>query len=184
MEEKLREYIYNKTDNLERFKKPQKHDKVLIVVDMQNGFVTKQNYIDLANRINNLISKNEYDKYIFTRFVNKENSFYETKLNWHELKDKQSQKICLNIPNNSIIFQKTGYGLTNEQIDYLKSLSVETVDVCGLQTDACVYAISFQLFDNGIYPNILKNYCETAPQRNEIAKEILSHQFGKLDERV
>ncbi|MBO4412690.1 MAG: isochorismatase family protein, partial [Clostridia bacterium] len=76
------------------------------------------------------------------------------------------------------------YGLKNEQIEYLKNLNINQIDICGLQTDACVYAIAFQMFDNGIYPNILKNYCETNPQRNDIAKEILSHQFGKLNEKA
>jgi len=53
-----------------------------------------------------------------------------------------------------------------------------------LQTDACVYAISFQLWDNGIYPNILINYTATEPKREKQAKQMLVHQFGQVDERI
>lgn len=159
-------------------------DKILIVVDMQNGFITKPNYVNLKSKINKLINLNEYDKYIFTKFINKDNSLYETKLNWFELKSKESQTICVDIPENSVIIEKYGYGLNNEQINQIKALNIDSIDICGLQTDACVYAIAFQLFDNGIFPNILINYCQTSLERNSIAKEILIHQFGKIDEKI
>ena len=159
-------------------------DKILIIVDMQNGFMTRPNYINLQSKINNLIKLNEYDKYIFTKFINKDNSLYETKLNWFELKNKESQTICVDIPENSIVLEKMGYGLSHEQLEQIKSLDVNSVDICGLQTDACVYAIAFQLFDNGIFPNILINYCQTSLERNSIAKEIMIHQFGNVDEKL
>ena len=151
---------------------------------MQKGFMTKPNYIELKDKINYLIEKETYTNYIFTKFINEDKSFYETKLNWYELKDKESQSICVNIPKNAIILDKYGYGLSKEQIELIKTLKVVTVDICGLQTDACVYAIALQLFDNGIYPNILINYCQTSPSRNKIAKEILIHQFGKVEEKL
>lgn len=158
--------------------------KILIIVDMQNGFMTKPNYIELKTKIDSLVKINDYDYFIFTKFMNIDNSLYDTKLNWHELKDEYSQKICIEIPDNSIVLEKYGYGLTNSQIDFIKELKIDEVDICGLQTDACVYAIAFQLFDNGIYPNILINYCETTPNRKETAKEMLIHQFGKVDEKL
>ena len=157
--------------------------RVLIVVDVQNGFITKDCYKLLREKIEKLLLENKYDKYIFTKFINKDNSLYETKLNWFKLKDKEETDFAVTLPKNSIIFEKFGYGLSNEQIEEIKNLGANEVDVCGLQTDACVYAISFQLFDAGIYPNILFEFCETSPNRKEISKEILIHQFGKVDER-
>ncbi len=159
-------------------------NKVLIVVDMQNGFITKPNYEKLKSKIDKLIKKDKYTNYIFTKFINQENSFYETKLGWYALKDEKSQQICVSIPKNSIILDKYGYGLTNQQIATIKNLNVDSMDICGLQTDACVYAISLQLFDNKIFPNILINYCQTSITRTDAAKEMLIHQFGKVDERV
>lgn len=158
--------------------------KVLLIVDMQNGFITKPNYKNLQSKINGLIKLDDYDNYIFTKFINKDESLYEKKLNWFKLKSEESQTICVDIPENSFILEKYGYGLNNEQINQIKALNIDSIDICGLQTDACVYAIAFQLFDNGISPNILINYCQTSLERNSIAKEIMIHQFGNVDEKL
>lgn len=159
-------------------------NKVLLVVDMQNGFLNYECYRSLNKKIDNYIKKNDYELIIFTKFINTNDSLYEKKLNWFNLKTKQSQEICVYVPKNSIIFEKYGYGLQIEDLEKIKELGIEDIDICGLQTDACVYAIAFQLWDNGIYPNILINYTATAPEREEGAKKILLHQFGKVDERL
>ncbi len=136
-------------------------------------------------RIRNLIDKNDYEKYIFTKFINKNNSMFYRCLNWKNLQAEYSQNICLPVPNNSVIFEKETYSLSEEQIVEIKSyLNAENmeVDICGLQTDACVYAISLQLFDSEILPNLLVNY--TATENNfKFAIRMFKHQFGKINKR-
>lgn len=145
--------------------------------------MTSDNYITLSKRINDFIKKSNYDKIFFTRFINKKDSLYCSKLNWHKLQSEDEIQLAIDAPKTSIIFNKFGYGLSNKQLDILKKLNVDTIHICGLQTDACVYAIAFQLFDIGIYPNILINYCETSKERNTFAKELIVHQFGNVDEK-
>lgn len=159
-------------------------NKVLLIVDMQYGFMNNAVYCNLTDKINNLINENNYDYYVFTKFINKENSFYVKKLHWHNLMSEESQKICVTIPKNSVIFEKYGYGLDQKYIDKIKELlgKDKQIDVVGLQTDACVYTISLQLFDNKIFPNVLINYTATLND-NEAVKRMLIHQFGKVDER-
>lgn len=62
--------------------------KVLMIVDMQQGFI-KDNNKFLIDKINNLIKSNEYDRYIFTIFKNKKNSLYEKKLKWTRLQSQE-----------------------------------------------------------------------------------------------
>ncbi len=159
-------------------------NKVLLIVDMQNGFAGKKIYSDLIPKINNLINSNQYDYYVFTKFINKENSLYAKKLNWYDLLSEDSQQICVNIPQNSFIFEKYGYGLKQPHIDKIKEILSKNneIDIVGLQTDACVYAIALQLFDNDIFPNVLINYTATSIDIDYV-KKILVHQFGKVDER-
>ena len=133
--------------------------KVLLVVDIQKGFVNSE-YDYLVDKINKYIENNEYDKIIFTKFINN-NPLFSSKLNYVKLKDEEEQEIVVNIPNNSVILEKRGYGLSLENIEYIKNLNVKEIDICGIETDACVYAIAMQLFDNNIYPNILINYVDT-----------------------
>ena len=155
--------------------------KVLIVVDMQKGFMTKDIYIELNNKIQNLLDSGCYENVYFTKFINTKNSLYQTRLNWFGLTDEESTSLSLDYPSG-VIFEKAGYGLTDEQIKELACLNEKEIDVCGIETDACVYAIAFQLFDNGIFPNILINYVATTNQQ-EIMKQILIRQFGSVDER-
>ena len=157
-------------------------NKVLLIVDMQNGFMNHENYKKLSKKIDEYIRLTKYDLYIFTKFINKKKSLYENKLNWTNLQDNVSQSICVNVPDKAIIIEKNGYGLAQKDLEKIKKLGVKTIDICGLQTDACVYAISFQLWDNEIFPNILINYTATDPAKEKQAKQMLIHQFGKVDE--
>ena len=160
-------------------------NKILIVVDLQNGFMNKSNYIALKDKIEQLITNSNYEKIIFTKYLNDKtkNSFYIDKLNYNRLTTTDEQEICLPMPNNSIIFEKCGYGLEQKELERLKSYGEHEVDICGLKADACVYAIALQCFDNNIYPNILFNYVECNPKLKDTMKIIFTKQFGKVDER-
>lgn len=89
---------------------------------------------------------------------------------------KDEQDFSLNIPKNSIIMEKYGYGLNWQDLDYINSLDVKKIDICGLKSEACVYAISLQLWDMGIFPNILCKYVE-----GDVNMEnIFIKQFGNV----
>ena len=59
------------------------------------------------------------------------------------------------------------------------NLNLKEIDICGVKSEACVYAIALQLWDLGIYPNILINYC-----LGDIdMKNIYIKQFGCIDNK-
>ena len=64
-----------------------------------------------------------------------------------------------------------------KDIKFLKSLNLDEIDICGVKAEACVYAISLQLWDVGIYPNILINYVSGDVEM----KNIYIKQFGGVD---
>ena len=51
-------------------------NKVLLIEKKKKGFINKKIYSDLVVKIDDLIKKNTYDCYIFTKFINKNNSFF------------------------------------------------------------------------------------------------------------
>lgn len=159
-------------------------NRTLMVVDMQQGFMNNDNYKNLNDKIIKLIDNNEYDRIVLTKFINRSDSLYETKLNWEKLKDEESQNFSFEVPNNALVYEKYGYGLDGEQINNLKSLGIKEIDLCGIEADACVYAIALQLFDNDIYPNILINYVETKENLKESTREMMIRQFGMVDEKI
>ena len=153
--------------------------KTLLVIDMQNGFIGGKNNKNLIDKINNLIANDKYENIIFTKYLNdrKKNSLYQDKIRWTGLTTKEEQEIVVNIPKNSIVFKKYGYGLMQKDIKFLKSLNLGEIDICGVKAEACVYAISLQLWDVGIYPNILINYVSGDVEM----KNIYIKQFGGVD---
>ena len=155
--------------------------KTLLVVDMQKGFIKNDDYLALNSKLENLISNNQYDKVILTKFINNKsnNPLYEQKIGWKGLKTKKAQEISIAIPENSIIFEKYGYGLRIEDLEYIKSLNVKQVDICGVKSEACVYAIALQLWDLGIYPNILINYV----MGDTNMEDVYIKQFGGVDNK-
>lgn len=155
--------------------------KTLLVVDMQKGFIKNDDYLALNNKLADLISNNQYDKVIFTKFINdnSNNPLYEQKMGWKRLKTKKEQEISLDIPKNSIVFEKYGYGLEKSNLEYIKSLNIKEIDICGVKAEACVYAIALQLWDARIYPNILINYV----LGDTDMKNIYIKQFGSIDNK-
>ena len=155
--------------------------KLLLVVDMQVGFIVNNEYKLLNDKINSLIKNSDYDKVIFTKFINSKvnNPLYEQKMGWKGLKTKREQELSLIVPENAIIFEKYGYGLKQEDLEKIKSFNIKEIDICGVEADACVYAVCLQLWDIGIYPNILINY-----SLGDIdMKDIYTKQFGGVDSR-
>lgn len=53
------------------------------------------------------------------------------------------------------VFIKHGYLQTPETINYIRGLEVDRVLVCGIQTDTCVLAAGFALFDAGLTPTLI-----------------------------
>ncbi|MBQ8844467.1 MAG: isochorismatase family protein [Clostridia bacterium] len=155
--------------------------KSIIIVDMQKGFINENN-IHLIDKINKYLIENKFDNIIYTKCINKEGSSFDKILNWKEMLTKDEQEICINKLDKGIILEKYGYGLLNEHIKKLKDLGITEIEVCGTDSDACVLAISYQLFDNGIRPILLKKLCASSSRKEEInnfAFNIMERSFGK-----
>ena len=80
---------------------------------------------------------------------------------------------------------KYGYGLGIKQIKKIKKLVGKNnqIDICGVKSNCCVTAIALQLFDNGIYPNILINYVATIENLIEPTNLTLAVLFGIVDKK-
>lgn len=155
--------------------------KALMVVDMQNGQMSKNNQ-HLIDKINKLIKKNNYDKVIYTRFYNHEESPFVTFLNYKEMLSVEETEICVDMGDDSWIFPKVSYGLAPQQLNYLKEKGVDEVVLCGTDVDACVLAIGYNLFDNGIRP-YFKWDCIASKNKDKSAKTrvkaIILRNFGE-----
>lgn len=158
--------------------------KNIIIVDMQDGFINDNNRY-LVDRIDNYVKQNKFDYVIYTKYKNSENSPFVEILNYTSLMSEAEQRFVIEQNpdcKEKLIFEKMGYGLTQKMIDDIKLLRIKEIEVCGTDADACVMAIAYNLFDNGIKPIILKDLIGSSSRNKDITEysiTIMERSFGK-----
>lgn len=99
------------------------------------------------------------------------------------MQDKPQTSFAVIQQKGAVIFEKSTYGLNQEQIEMLKNKDkYKKIYLCGTDLDACVLAIAYQLFDNGIKPLIILDCCGSSSSNKEIVKntqDIFIRNFGK-----
>ena len=69
---------------------------MLVVVDLQRSFIN-ENTEFIIDKIKKLVNSNEFDKVIFTKFVNNEDSIYVSKLNYKGCLTNEEQEIMIEL---------------------------------------------------------------------------------------
>lgn len=84
--------------------------------------------------------------------------------------------------NADLIHVKHGYAPTPETVAHLKSLNPERVLVCGIQTDTCVLAAGFALFDAGLTPTLIADLTvgSSLDRSGELGERLWRHHFGQV----
>lgn len=137
----------------------------LLIVDAQVGFCPSQ---DVLDRIK--VVSRDYPIVAMTRFTNQPNSLYRTVLDWHG----DGGELAIEVPGATIL-DKDGYGLSAIHVDTLGKLCSEW-HLVGFETDACVLACAFSLWDSGLRPRILYDLCESPLHAEGVA--VARRQFG------
>lgn len=130
-----------------------KENTALLIIDLQQGFNPTEKMID-----NFLHKSKDYQTIVATQFING-NKLFQRVLK-HPIFSSQ-ELVFADLPKKVKVFKKTGYGLPHSLIRYLKNKKITHVDIGGLETDACVLAAMFNLWDAGIQPRLLKNLTTT-----------------------
>ncbi len=137
--------------------------RILIMVDVQNGFIRSEETTKIAEKISELSRNKFFDYVIATKFINKKNSPFQTILNWQGLTDTSQTAL-----HNSLKYDKvvTKYNYTCVTDAFLKQLKEinnnkypEEVYIAGIDTDCCVLTIAGDLFKKSIRPIVIKDHC-------------------------
>jgi nicotinamidase-related amidase len=137
----------------------------LVVIDVQNYFVNDKTN-ELPAKIADFIENNKFDYILFTQFVNNENSNFVKLLNWRKCFSSPDIDIHPTLtkfitPENT--FRKTAYSIFKAAgfTDFLKKHDISKLFLCGIDTDSCVLASSFDAFDLGYEVKVIKNLCQS-----------------------
>lgn len=138
--------------------------KALLVIDAQKYFSKSKKTKQIVKRISAYLefNINSYKVVYFTIFRNDENSPLWNISDWHDCATTSDADLfdeLKEFANKDNIFYKNILSAVKiPQIkDSLERKQIKEVDICGFDTDCCVLATAYDLFDLGIKPVILKN---------------------------
>ncbi len=139
--------------------------KILIIVDVQNGFITTPELTEIEGRINTLISSSIFDSVIATVYENYENSNIIKLIGWNKLitANEQELKEVVKEKSDFVVRKRTYSALNDDLLDALRGANdgslPECVYIAGVDTECCVLATATDLFEIGIRPIVLEKYC-------------------------
>lgn len=132
--------------------------KSILIVDVQCGFIN-----DATSHIPELVEsiQSQYEKTYVTRFFNKKNSFFRTLIKWNRFdKNSDDYHLAFKLLPRAVVINKDTYSCVNSAfVKELNKNHIEEIDVCGIDTDICVTKCAVDLFEAGIVPRVLGQYC-------------------------
>lgn len=149
--------------------------QVLLIVDVQSTFSPPEWLVDgtraLSARIPTIASVELHDE--------QATPFYR-QIGWHPAAEDES------LVEADEVFIKHGYGQTPEAIEYIKQLGVERVLVCGMQTETCVLAAGFALFDAGLTPTLITDLTvgSSLDRSGQLGISLWKHHFRQVITRA
>lgn len=154
----------------------------LLVVDFQQGFASNINPA-LGSKIKSLVDLFTDVSYcVFTQFKNTASSNFVKQLGWDKLLTEEEQDFIV-CPNsaNFVVEKNTYSAVCDDLLDFLRDHQIKTVFLCGLDSDACILATAFDLFDRGYRVLIIEDACDSSggSEINDAAMAIIRRSFGE-----
>ncbi len=138
----------------------------LLIIDMQEGFLSKDTE-KVRERICTLIEQPFFDFKVATIYQNTPDSPLVKIRNWDRFFSGKEQRLEENVEkcSDAVVF-KQKYSAFNEQlISILKNNNggelPQEIFIAGIDTECCVLATALELFEYGIRPIVLADYCGT-----------------------
>lgn len=149
--------------------------EILLIVDLQRAFPVPE---AIVGGIRQLTGR--FSRCVFTRFVNPEGSLFRKLLQMDACPPGSPDTRLLLAPRyRDIVLTKQGYGLSSRHVARLRQMGVRAATVCGIDTDACVLAVMFTLFDAGIDCRVVPDLCwsSSGSALHRTGLRILARQF-------
>lgn len=148
-------------------------DELLIVIDVQNGFVNANSahvVQPIAAFLTRWLRANPERLAVLTRYQNPPGSKWESLMDWTNLRtspetdlvdDLQRLATDPTVGKQILIVDKETYtSLTAQVNDLIRQRSVRKLYLCGIATDACVLKTAMDAFeDNDLVPIVLTDLC-------------------------
>lgn len=150
---------------------------VLVVIDMQKGFISEHSkhiVPNIASLIRNC--QNLSIPVVFTRFFNFVGSPYETLIGWSRVHNEPETDIIEDLlPLVGALIDKNFYtAVTPEFVDLMLRNSWKTIILCGIATESCVLKTAADIFELMLRPIVISDACASDMGPNSHLAGLLS----------
>jgi nicotinamidase-related amidase len=162
-----------------------KNKALLLVLDVQKGFVKSEPTKTMVPRINRLIERWQAKGWliVYSRFINLPGSNWERLRDWHELTNEPDTELCDDLTVASpYVFKKSTYAAwSNETAMVCATHQVSEVVIVGVDTNECVLATALAVFDAGLIPWIVEDCCASSggDEPHQLALQLLRPLLGE-----
>lgn len=158
--------------------------KILLIIDLQKSFMDEDGAYEKVKEYC-ISNRNLYDAVLITVFQNNftENDNYIKHLDWHSCENVSLSDSELyssgDLASENIHFE-IKHGYSSDKIFNIADAD-DHIDIVGCDSDACVLATAFKLWDRGYNFRILSDYIYTTADEfdNETVLKLLKRNFGK-----
>ncbi|WP_055477536.1 isochorismatase family cysteine hydrolase [Sphaerimonospora mesophila] len=142
---------------------PSRDGSVLVVVDVQNGFVREES-AHVVPVIAGLVSRWQTagGNVLFTRYINYPGSPFERLVRWSECMESPQIDIVDELQpytEKAIVIDKRGYGLFADSAGaaLVAKRGWRDIYVCGIATESCVLATALGAFEADLTPWLIED---------------------------
>ncbi len=165
-------------------------NKALIVIDAQKYFITQWTEAKVKSTVKNIrkyLRKNlkNYSLVYFTIFKNDKNSPLWKVAGWKELTSPRDTDLFDELKeftnkDNLVYKNILSAAKKPEILETFKKNKIQEVHLCGFDTDCCVLATAYDLFDLGFKPVILENLTWSTSRDNlhDAAIKMIERNIG------
>lgn len=170
------------TKPIHHFRVSDKTKSILVLVDVQNGFIT-----DDTRHIPNKIAKylalerDRFSAVVATRFINPQGSMFEEHMDWTQLRERHETRLHHLIGDaTDHILTKTTYSNASAIASVARQYGAQEVWLCGIDTEICVLQTASGLWDLGIRPVVLYDLCASTggAEAHHNAYDVLRRTVG------
>jgi nicotinamidase-related amidase len=133
---------------------------LLLVVDMQKGFVRDDKTRHIVPVVNELLAAWQTKGWpvAYSRFINLPGSNFERLRDWRELQGEPQTELLdeLEVVSPYVLKKSTYAAWSDEVIGICAAAGVRDVVIVGVDTNECVLATALAVFDSGYTPWVVR----------------------------
>ena len=140
---------------------------LLLIVDVQKQFIPKnESGAIFCKEVEELQKK--YKNIAISKFINNKETFWVKYLQWNKMMENDaSTELAFTPKENAFIYTNDSFSsVTDDLIDFLNKQKIDEIHLCGVDTDACILATAYALWDKKLPFKVLIDYCISSAGEN------------------